>query len=107
MLFFTCATVDLIFTKFQILSGTLIGNLYKFTKNLDRHCPKYIYLRLHVKCLLVFPILTKLNWSTNLGKNSLCKISLDAELVLANRPLFLQMDEYNDFHSCFAKWSKI
>jgi len=35
--FFTCVAVGLIFTKLHILSRTLIGNLYKPTKNLEKY----------------------------------------------------------------------
>lgn len=114
--FFTCVVVDLIFTKFQILSRTLIGNLYKRTKKLERYGPKYIYLRLHVKCLLVCLILTKFILSTNLGKNSLCKILSNPLYWLPNSSLWMVRCSYRradimnlvvDFCSCFAKWSKI
>jgi hypothetical protein len=114
--FFTCAAVDLVFTKFQILSRTLIGNLYKPMKNLERYCPKYVYLRLHVKCLLVCSILTKLKWSTNLGKNSLCKLSSKPPYWVPNSSLRMVRCSYRranitnlivDFRSCFVKWSKI
>jgi hypothetical protein len=113
--FFTCAAVRLLFTKFQILSRTLIGNLYKSTKNLERYCPKYIYLRLHVKCLLVCSILTKLNWQQILAK-LLCKISSKSLYWVPNSSLRMVRFSYRraditnlivDFLSCFAKWSKI
>jgi hypothetical protein len=74
MLFFTFVAVDFIFTMFQTFSRTLIGNLYKHRKNLERYGPKYIYLRLRVKYPLVFSIVTKLNWLKNLSKNPLRKI---------------------------------
>ena len=85
-------------------------------KNLERYCPKYIYLRLHVKCLLVCSILTKLNLSTNLGKNSLCKISSKPLYLVPNSSLRMVRGSYRraditnllvDFRSCLAIWSKI